>query len=107
MGKKTEKTKSEVYAPDLIRMLEVNIQWRLEHKGTKGTRYTASYFPEPNLFWVSKYGRFRWGVFYDHRYFGYTLTKHYQEALAEIKQRGGWQSLEDYEAWRDARKQGE
>lgn len=81
--------------------LKENIQWREENKGSRGTKYTASYFPADWFFHSTVYKSYCWGIFYRHRFYGFTLTKHYRDVLAQLEKMGRiWHDWQEYADWR-------
>lgn len=73
-------------------------KFRQNDKGSY--RRTASYFPHAWIFQSTVYGGYRWGIFYDNRLKGYSLTKNWQAALERVKEKP-WADFEEYKLWRD------
>jgi len=81
---------------EIMKALEACIQFRLEHKPNPKVRYTTSYFPEDARFVLHRaYSQYTWGVFYDHRFFGYMLTKHWQQVMM-INETQKWDEKKTY-----------
>lgn len=80
---------------EIMEALETNIQWRLQNKGVKGVRYTASSFPRAWVFQSPVYKKYVRGVFYDHKFYGMTLARNWQ-AVMEINRAQLWEDKERY-----------
>ena len=87
---------------EIVDALACNIVCRIRHKGTQGTRYTASYFPAAWRMHAPVYHGYRWGIFYDNRC--YSLMKRWPLALAKVRV-SPWANIEAYKAWRDAQQE--
>lgn len=75
---------------EIMTALQENIDWRLDNKGNRNARDTASVFPQAWILHAPKsYSQYTWGVFYRHRFYGFMLTKYWRDVM-ELNARQAW-----------------
>jgi len=80
---------------EIMTGLQENIDWRLENKGNRNNKQTASYFPQAWLLQSHVYSQYTWGVFYKHRFYGFMLTQYWRDVM-ELNARQAWDEKKSF-----------